>query len=82
MVGRHAGAIAEMILNEDTRHDGGWTLPRLCAEVAHRGGPALSPGWLSYQLRQRGLPSVGRATPSKGARTQPRLRRAANGSSI
>src|SRR3954453_13532268 len=24
----HAGAIAAAILNEDTRHDGGWTLPR------------------------------------------------------
>src|SRR5881398_4194389 len=72
----HAGAIAAAILNEDTRHDGGWTLPRLCAEIARRGGPAISPRWLSHQLRQRGLPGAGRATPSKGARTQPQWRRA------
>jgi transposase len=80
-IGPHAGAIAAAILDEDTRHDGGWTLPRLCAEIAHRGGPAISPRWLSHQLRQRGLSSGARATPSKGARTQRRLRRAANGSS-
>src|SRR3954465_5132731 len=73
-IGPHAGAIAAAILDEDTRHDGGWTLPRLCAEIARRGGPAISPRWLSHQLRQRGLPGVGRATPSKGARTQPRSR--------
>jgi transposase len=78
-IGPHAGAIAATILDEDTRHDGGWTLGRLCAEIARRGGPAISPRWLSHQLRQRGLPSVARATPSKGARRQPRLRRAANG---
>src|ERR671920_1170301 len=54
-IGPHAGAIAAAILNEDTRHDGGWTLPRLCAEIARRGGPAISPRWLSHQLRQRGL---------------------------
>ena len=74
VVGPHAGAIAAAIRDDDTRHDSGWTLPRLCAEIARRGGPAISPRWLSHQLRQRGLPSVGRATPSKGARTQPRLR--------
>src|SRR4051794_17083327 len=69
-IGPHAGAIAAAILNEDTRHDGGWTLVRLCAEIARRGGPAISPRWLSHQLRQRGLPGGGRVTPSKGARTQ------------
>src|SRR5690349_11948125 len=73
-IGPHAGAIAAAILDEDTRHDGGWTLPRLCAEIARRGGPAISPRWLSHQLRQRGLPGAGRATRSKGARTQRRLR--------
>src|SRR3954465_11571854 len=73
-IGPHAGAIAAAILDEDTRHDGGWTLPRLCAEIARRGGPAISPRWLSHQLRQRGLPSVARATRSKDARTQPRAR--------
>src|SRR3954453_9426661 len=39
VVGRHAGAIAATILNEDVGHDGGWTLARLCAEIARRGGP-------------------------------------------
>ena len=52
-IGPHAGAIAAAILTEDVRHDGGWTLPRLCAEIARRGGPAISPRWLSHQLRQR-----------------------------
>ena len=77
-IGPHAGAIAAAILNEDTRHDGGWTLGRLCTEIARRGGPAISPRWLSHQLRQRGLPGGGRATPSKGTRTQPRSRPAVN----
>jgi len=52
-IGPHAGAIAAAILNDDVRHDGGWTLGRLCAEIARRGGPAISPRWLSHQLRQR-----------------------------
>jgi transposase len=69
-IGPHAAAIAAMILDDDTRHDGGWTLPRLCAEIARRGGPAISPCWLAHQLRQRGLSSVARATRSKGARMQ------------
>src|SRR3954469_18827921 len=75
-IGPHAGAIAAAILDEDTRHDSGWTLGRLCAEIARRGGPAISPRCLSHQLRQRGLPSAARDTPSKGARMQPRSRRA------
>src|SRR5689334_14096656 len=75
-IGPHAGAIAASILNDDTCHDGGWTLPRLCAEIARRGGPAISPRWLSHQLRQRGLSSGARATRSKGARMQQRSRRA------
>jgi transposase len=73
-IGPQAGAIAAAILTDDTRHDSGWTLPRLCAEIARRGGPAISPRWLSHQLRQRGLLGGGRATPSKGARMQPRSR--------
>ena len=75
-IGPHAGPIAAAILTEDTHHDGGWTLPRLCAEIARRGGPAISPRWLSHQLRQRGLPGAGHATRSKGARMQQRSRRA------
>jgi transposase len=82
VIGPHAGAIAAAILNDDARHDGGWTLPRLCAEIARRGGPAISPRWLSHQLRQRGLPGGGHATPSKGARTQRRSKTAANACSI
>ena len=78
VVGPHAGAIAAAILDDDTRHDSGWTLPRLCAEIARRGGPAISPRWLSHQLRQRGLSSVAHATPSRGARTKRRWRRAAS----
>src|SRR5919107_6122976 len=81
-IGPHAGAIAAAILTEDTRHDGGWTLGRLCAEIARRGGPAISPRWLSHQLRQRGLPGAGRATPSKGSRTPRQSTRAANALSI
>jgi transposase len=54
-IGPHAGAIAAAILTEDVRHDGGWTLGRLCAEITRRGGPAISPRWLAHQLRQRGL---------------------------
>src|ERR1044071_6581169 len=65
-IGPHAGAIAAAILSDDVRHDGGWTLVRLCAEIARRGGPAISPRWLWHQLRQRGLPGGGRATRSKG----------------
>src|SRR5689334_11298031 len=78
VVGLHAGAIAATILTEDARHDGGWTLPRLCAEIARRGGPAISPRWLSHQLHQRGLPGGGRGTRSKGARTQPQWSPAAS----
>src|ERR1044071_9145550 len=74
VVGLHAGAIAATILTEDTRHDGGWTLLRLCAEIARRGGRGISPRGLSYQWRQGGLSGAGRATPSKGARTRPRSR--------
>src|SRR3954454_2127997 len=81
-IGPHAGAIAVSILNEDTRHEGGagggWTLGRLCAEIARRGGPAISPRWLSHQLRQRGLPSAARAIPSHAARTRQRWGRAAS----
>src|SRR3954465_1220900 len=73
-IGPHAGAIAAAILTDDVRHDGGWTLPRLCAEIARRGGPAISPRWLAHQLRQRGLPGGARATRSKGARMQQQSR--------
>src|SRR5215204_900066 len=39
-IGPHAGAIAAAILNDDTRHDGGWTLgacaPRLSGAAGRR----------------------------------------------
>src|SRR3954469_2371809 len=71
-IGPHAAAIAAAILTDDVRHDGGWTLPRLCAEIARRGGRAIPPRWLSQQLRHRGLPPAPRATHSKAARTKRR----------
>jgi transposase len=64
--------MATAILSEDVHHDGGWTLGLLAAEIARRGGPAISARWLSHQLRQRGLSGGGRATRSKGARIQQR----------
>ena len=54
--------LAEAILDEDDRHDGGWTLPRLRAEIERRGGPAISDGWLSIQLRRKGSHGAGRGT--------------------
>src|SRR3954465_15877299 len=81
-IGPHAGAIAAAILNEDTRHDGGWTLVRLCAEIARRIGPAISPRWLAHQLRQRSLSGSGRATRSRDARMPQRWKRAESDSPI
>ena len=78
-VGTAAAALAEEILVEDTRHDGGWTLPRLKAEIAHRGGPAISVGWLSLQLRRKGSLAAGRGTRSRSARTPRRSPPAAAG---
>lgn len=80
VVGARAADLAATILGEDARHDGGWTLPRLRAEIRRRGGPTISEGWLSRQLRKRGLPGAGRGTRSKAARTPPRSRPAASGS--
>src|SRR3954471_10456555 len=54
VVGPHAGAIAAAILNEDRRHDGGWTLPRLCAEIARRGGPADFARGVAPPIRPKG----------------------------
>jgi hypothetical protein len=51
-IGPHAGAITAAILNKDTRHNGGWTLMRLCAEIAHRGRPAISPWRLAVIFQQ------------------------------
>jgi transposase len=71
-VGPRAAAIAEALLGADADHDGpGWTLPRLCAEIRTRGGPAISSTWLARQLKKRGLPGAGRATRAKSGRTPP-----------
>ena len=43
-IGPHAGAIAATILDEDMRHDGGWTLPRLCAGAGARRRLLAKPG--------------------------------------
>src|SRR3954454_22564341 len=51
-IGPHAGAIAAGILGHGTRHGGGVQLARFGGEIARRGGPAISPRWLSHQLRQ------------------------------
>lgn len=58
-IGTAAASLAEAILDEDERHDGGWTLPRLKAEIERRGGPAISDGWLSAQLRRKATPGAG-----------------------
>jgi hypothetical protein len=55
-------------------------LPGAAGRRSRRGGWRIS--WLSHQLRQRGLPGGGRATPSKGARMQQRSRRAVSASPI
>ena len=58
-IGTAAAALAEAVLAEDINHDRGWTLPRLRVEIERRGGPAISDGWLSIQLRQRGSAGAG-----------------------
>src|SRR4051794_41622762 len=69
-IGPHAGAIAAAILTEDVRHDGGWTLPRLCAEIARRGGAAVSPPGVSHPIRPKGFPCGGPPPTPKGGRNQ------------
>jgi transposase len=67
-IGTAATALVEAILREDERHDGGWTLPRLQVEIERRGGPAISGGWLSVPLRQKGSQGAGRGTRCEAAR--------------
>jgi transposase len=61
-VGAAAAALATAILAEDARHEHGWTLARLRAEVRRRGGPAIGNAWLALQLRQKGTLGAGRGT--------------------
>src|SRR4051794_12741171 len=76
-IGPHAAAIAGTILTQDTRHESGWTLPRLCAEIARRGGPTISPRWLSHQCAKgvclaAAAPHAQRAPGRSRGRGQPR----------
>jgi transposase len=68
-IGAAAAALAEAILAEDARHDRGWTLPRLRAEIRRRGGPAIGNAWLSVQLRRKASAGAGHGTRSRVART-------------
>jgi hypothetical protein len=63
-LGVHVSTVREWrgLFAEDDRHDGGWTLPRLRAEIERRGGPAISDGWLSIQLRRKGSHGAGHGT--------------------
>lgn len=52
--GLRALAMAATILSEPVENRPNWTLPRLQAEIARRGGPPLSPSRLSVLLREKG----------------------------
>jgi transposase len=52
-VGAAAVTQAAIRLAEDARHERGWTLARMRAEIRRRGGPAIGSGWLSVQLRRK-----------------------------
>lgn len=80
VTGVRAADLAEAILTADTGHDGGWTLPRLRAEIQRRGGPAISKIWLSRQLGKRGSAGGGLGTRSELGRTPGPLRRLEAGS--
>jgi transposase len=67
-IGAAAVVLAEAILAEDVDHDRGWTLPRLRAEIARRGGPAIGDAWLSVQLRRKTIAGAGHGTRSRAAR--------------
>src|SRR4051812_28524577 len=70
-IGPHAGAIAAAILNDDVRHDGGWTLGRLCAEIARRGGAGGSPGPGSPPIWAKGFFFLPPRPPPKRGPGQP-----------
>jgi transposase len=61
--GLQALALAAAILAEPVANRPNWTLPRLQAEIARRGGPPLSTSRLSVLLREKGgSAGGGRAT--------------------
>ncbi len=61
--GLRALAVAASILSEPVENRPNWTLPRLQAEIARRGGPKISKSQLSILLREKGgSPGDGPAT--------------------
>jgi transposase len=61
--GLKALAIAATILSEPVENRPNWTIPRLRAEIACRGGPPISNSRLSVLLREKGgSAGAGRAT--------------------
>ncbi len=61
--GLKALAIAATILSEPVENRPNWTIPRLRAEIARRGGPSISNSRLSVLLREKGgSAGAGRAT--------------------
>jgi len=61
--GERALAIASAVLREPVENRRNWTLPRLQAEIARRGGPPISTSRLSILLREKGASAGGaRAT--------------------
>ena len=61
--GLKALAIAAAILSEPVENRPNWTIPRLRAEIARRGGPPISNSRLSVLLREKGgSAGAGRAT--------------------
>jgi transposase len=62
--GLQALAIAATILSEPVQNRPNWTIPRLQAEIARRGGPKISTSRLSILLREKGgSAGAGPATP-------------------
>lgn len=52
--GLRALSIAAAILSEPVENRPNWTIPRLQAEIARRGGPPISKSRLSVLLREKG----------------------------
>jgi transposase len=57
--GLQALSLAAAILAEPVQNRPNWTLPRLQAEIARRGGPPISTSRLSILLREKGASAGG-----------------------
>ena len=57
--GLQALSMAAVILSEPVQNRPNWTLPRLQAEIARRGGPPISKSRLSILLREKGASAGG-----------------------